>query len=78
MNPKYRLELLEAFAATQPIDFHGFAVAYAVRHPEPPEEPVLAPIVEEKPVVAEEIPAVEAVVEEAPAPKRTRRKPAEE
>jgi hypothetical protein len=59
MNTKYRLELLEAFAATQPVDFFGFTAQYKTTHPEPAEEPIIP-----EPVVA--------VPEEAP--KTTRKK----
>jgi hypothetical protein len=41
MNTKYRLELLEAFASTQPADFFGFTAQYRIGHPEPAEEPVV-------------------------------------
>jgi hypothetical protein len=60
MNTKYRLELLEAFASTQPADFFGFTTQYRIGHPEPTEEPVAVAIAEPtqiEPVVEETVKA---------------------
>jgi hypothetical protein len=58
MNPKSKLELYEAFAATKPVEFHGFMLAWVEKHPEATvEETVVAEVV---------APIVEPVPEEAP------------
>jgi hypothetical protein len=69
MNTKYRLELLEAFASTQPADFFGFTTQYRIGHPEPTEEPVAVAIAE---------PQIEPVVEEVTVKVSKKKKPAEE